>query len=479
VTDRVSVIIPAYNGTQFLGQAITSVLEQTYTDFEIIVVDDCSTDGTAKVAKQFADPRVQYIRHENNRGAVAARQTGIRVSSGEIIALLDQDDLFHPAKLATHVAFLQAQPAVGVSYNARFELRDGTRTICGLWQPPRALTLADLISGFPISPSDTVLRRAWAVRDEIWDDSFARDGGQVIFNGQEIVFGGRLALAGCRFGNVGRALNYRRYHSGRVFSKLAAKCRAELACQDMILNDPRCPADVTALRDTAHANLLLIWSYLALVQQEFDLGYALLSEALTLRPTLVKGAPCELVEFWAATSAADKRMELETLLERLMRPSSVSDARLPPELARLTEQYEWAVGRGYLLKGAHAAFWEQPAEANRYFEQAALHHAQIDQVFAQGLVTRLMDYEAEFGAAATRAVLQRLTPFLEKIGGRSSPRRVLGNYWIQRAFASYQSGERNRVPGSVLRGVVNDPKYLVNRGVGAILLYSLVQKGAA
>lgn len=478
MTDRVSVIIPAYNGTQFLGEAIASVLEQTYANFEIIVVDDCSADGTGDAVRQFADPRVKYIRHDKNRGAVAARRTGIGVSSGEIIALLDQDDLFHPAKLAAHVAFLREHPTVGVSYNARFELRDDTRTVCGLWQPPRELTLADLILGFPIAPSDTVLRRAWAVRDEIWDDSFARDGGQVIFNGQEIVFGGRLALAGCRFGNVGRALNYRRYHSGRVFTRLAAKCRAELVCQDMILNDPRCPADVVALRDIAHTNLLLIWSYLALVQQEFDLGYELLSEALALRPALTQGAPCELVEFWTATSAADKRMELESLLERLMRPLS-SRAQLRAELAPLAEQYEWALGRGYLFKGANAALWDQPQEAQQYFERAALHHARIDETFVQGLTTRLMDYEAEFGAAATREVLHRLTPHLEKIGGRTSPRRVLGNYWIQRAFASYEAGERDRVPGSVLRGVVNNPKYLSNRGVGAILLYSLVQKGAA
>ena len=93
-TTIVSVIIPAYNQARFLGEAIKSVLSQTYHNFEIIVVDDGSTDDTPLVASQFAG-RINYFRQEN-QGLASSRNTGIRNSSGHFIALLDSDDQWLP-----------------------------------------------------------------------------------------------------------------------------------------------------------------------------------------------------------------------------------------------------------------------------------------------------------------------------------------------------------------------------------------------
>jgi len=73
----------------------------------------------------------------------------------------------------THITFLQQHSEVGATYNARFEIKDSANTICGLWQPPRELGLADFVLGYPVAPSDLVLRREWALLDEIWDDSYA------------------------------------------------------------------------------------------------------------------------------------------------------------------------------------------------------------------------------------------------------------------------------------------------------------------
>jgi len=98
---KVSVIIPTYNRAHLVGRAIQSVLNQTYQDFEIIVVDDGSADNTKEVIKKFQeqDKRVKYIRHEKNRGGSAARNTGIKASRGEYIAFLDSDDKWVPGKL--------------------------------------------------------------------------------------------------------------------------------------------------------------------------------------------------------------------------------------------------------------------------------------------------------------------------------------------------------------------------------------------
>ena len=95
----VSVIIPTYNRAHLVGRAIKSVLNQTFQDFEIIVVDDGSTDSTKEVVTSFNDTRIRYIKHQMNKGGNAARNTGLKNSKGEYIAFLDSDDEWLPEKL--------------------------------------------------------------------------------------------------------------------------------------------------------------------------------------------------------------------------------------------------------------------------------------------------------------------------------------------------------------------------------------------
>src|SRR2546427_4231674 len=110
----VSVVIPVYNGERYLADAIQSVLDQTYQNLEVIVVDDGSTDGSAAVAKRFGDA-IRYVRQANG-GVCQARNTGISVARGTYLAFLDQDDLWLPDKLAVQVAYLESHPEVGAVY---------------------------------------------------------------------------------------------------------------------------------------------------------------------------------------------------------------------------------------------------------------------------------------------------------------------------------------------------------------------------
>ena len=105
---QVSVVIPTYNHAHFVGAAIQSVLNQTYREFEIIVVDDGSTDDTRSIVAQFRD-QVRYIWQEN-QGLSAARNSGIRAANGEFIALLDADDMYEPAFLSKLISQLEANP---------------------------------------------------------------------------------------------------------------------------------------------------------------------------------------------------------------------------------------------------------------------------------------------------------------------------------------------------------------------------------
>ena len=112
---KVSVIIPAFNTEKFLAETIRSVLDQTYGDYEVIVVDDGSSDGTLDVARSF-EPRIKVLAQPNG-GPASARNLAIKNSQGDYIAFLDSDDLWMTDKLEEQVAFLESNPAVGLVYS--------------------------------------------------------------------------------------------------------------------------------------------------------------------------------------------------------------------------------------------------------------------------------------------------------------------------------------------------------------------------
>ncbi|MDE2637886.1 MAG: glycosyltransferase family 2 protein [Chloroflexota bacterium] len=112
----VSVVMPVYNGETYLAEAIESILTQTHSDLELIVIDDCSADGTAAIIRDYLnrDERVRLVRNDRNQGMPSARNSGIAVSRGEFIATMDCDDVSLPQRLEKQVAFLQANPDIGV-----------------------------------------------------------------------------------------------------------------------------------------------------------------------------------------------------------------------------------------------------------------------------------------------------------------------------------------------------------------------------
>ena len=110
----ISCIIPVYNAEKYLGEAIESVLQQTYRPTEVIVVDDGSTDGTPSVVAQYEN-RVRSARQEN-AGPAAARNHGVRIAQGEFIAFLDADDLWHKDKLTRQIARFQERPELGLCF---------------------------------------------------------------------------------------------------------------------------------------------------------------------------------------------------------------------------------------------------------------------------------------------------------------------------------------------------------------------------
>lgn len=157
-----SIVVPAYNVASTLAETLTALLAQTHGNFEIIVVDDGSTDDTPHIASRFAtDARVRVIR-QTNRGLAGARNTGIAAAQGEVIGFCDSDDIWVPEKLCRHVAHLDRNPKVGVSY-AGSALMNDAGALTGGAQRPR-LTGVDASCIFKRNPvgngSAPVIRRA-------------------------------------------------------------------------------------------------------------------------------------------------------------------------------------------------------------------------------------------------------------------------------------------------------------------------------
>jgi glycosyltransferase involved in cell wall biosynthesis len=157
-----SLIVPAFNVEATLEQTLHALLAQTYDAFEILIVDDGSTDATPAIAARFArDPRVRLIR-QTNRGLAGARNTGIIAAQGDVIGFCDADDIWLLEKLARHVAHLEANPHVGISYSGSALMSDAGQ-LTGQAQRPklRGVSAADVFRRNPVgNGSALVLRRA-------------------------------------------------------------------------------------------------------------------------------------------------------------------------------------------------------------------------------------------------------------------------------------------------------------------------------
>jgi len=160
----VSVIIPTYNRAGYLSQTLKSVLEQTYRDIEVIVVDDGSTDNTTEVVASFNDSRIRYLKQDHRGLPAIGRNTGLKAASGDYIAFLDDDDLWMPEKIEKQLDYLSKHPEYTIMYsNAWFIDENGVQN--GLVMKPKYLKEGDifeeLIWGSPkfFIPQLTVLMK--------------------------------------------------------------------------------------------------------------------------------------------------------------------------------------------------------------------------------------------------------------------------------------------------------------------------------
>ncbi len=157
----VSVIIPVYGVEKYIAAAVQSVIDQTYRDWELLIIDDASPDRSIEICRQFLDPRIKIV-CQANRGLAGARNTGIRYAVGEYIAFLDGDDVWFPEKLEKHVAHLQAHSQTGVSFSRSVFIDEAGKSF-GNYQMPQlsGISSAYLLRCNPVgNGSAAVVRRS-------------------------------------------------------------------------------------------------------------------------------------------------------------------------------------------------------------------------------------------------------------------------------------------------------------------------------
>lgn len=159
-----SIIIPVYNVSAYIERSLNSVFDQSFQDFEVIVIDDGSTDDTAEQINRFSNRGALRYMHQSNAGPAAARNRGMKMATGQFIAFLDADDLWYPQKLETHLNLLQHSPRMGMSFNW-FEVLYGSEASSSIkpwFNPPTQQNLrwVDFLERNWTGTSSTVVVRA-------------------------------------------------------------------------------------------------------------------------------------------------------------------------------------------------------------------------------------------------------------------------------------------------------------------------------
>jgi hypothetical protein len=211
----------------------------------------------------------------------------------------------------------------------------------------------------------------------------------------------------------------------------------------------------------------MFWAYRAFVQEATELGQNYLRKAIQLKPSLLSGSPCELLTNLLINCCDDEKMDHSILLEKIF-------AQLPIEASDLLNEYEWAVARGYLIKGARAFSWSRFGIAREYFQKAKSMGAKLDQSFLEHLAQKILDYEIEFGNPSSRMLLAGLVQAMGDAGISGFSNRLRGMIEMHSAFRSFHERDFSIVPRRFLQAIFADSRLLLNRGLISISLRSIL-----
>lgn len=229
----ISVIIPAYNHAHFIDRALQSLLDQTYTNWEAIIIDNHSQDNTDEVVGRFTDPRITLLKIHNNGVIAASRNMGIRAAKGEWVAFLDSDDWWAPRKLELSFAALNA--GVDLVYHDLYTVRSLDQTIFNerivSTEPRHPMFNAFLCTGMSIPNSSVVVRRELLI--QIGGESEKRD----LISVEDYDTWTRLSRLTEKFVRIPECLGYYWIGGGNISSASPVQCIRIRALYDQYLDE--------------------------------------------------------------------------------------------------------------------------------------------------------------------------------------------------------------------------------------------------
>jgi glycosyltransferase involved in cell wall biosynthesis len=305
----ISVIIPAYNQAQYVSEAIRSVLGQTYPDFELIVIDDGSTDETPKILAKFSDPRIRVI-WQPNAGLSAARNTGLRESHAQLVTFLDADDYFLPDKLEVLSRHLERYPEVGMVVGNERLIDPYGKVISAPAKEHSSLSLPGLLIDNPICVSAVLLRRRWLERIGNFDESLRACEDWDLWI--------RLLDGGCKMAWVDNFVVAYRIHPGQMTRQADRMRIAIFSTLDKFFGKPDLPRDLYNYKDVAYSRGWISAAAFAYLSNECDKGAQHLTEAICLDPTLKEKRFKQLVEILVGWSSDPRASEPVDFLRRIV-----------------------------------------------------------------------------------------------------------------------------------------------------------------
>jgi hypothetical protein len=325
----VSIVIPAYNQGHYLGAAIESALAQTYADVEVVVVDDGSTDDTKAVATRYADPRIRYV-YQQNRGLAAARNTGIRESTGALLTFLDSDDLFLPSKVEVLLAAMDARPGLGFVAGQAVLIDEAGQRLGETFEEGPPATPTDWLLGNPLHVGSVLLSREWQSRVGLFDEALRS------YEDWDLWL--RLARAGCPMGWVAQPVSLYRFHGAQMTRIGAQMTRATFNVLDKTFADTALPADWRARRGEAYSRGHLRAAAQAYTAGAVEDAAANMAQAVTLDPSLAADAGAPVAAIVAGWANHVKTRDPLGLMARIY-------AHLPDELSALRGRRRRELGR--------------------------------------------------------------------------------------------------------------------------------------
>lgn len=451
---RISVIIPTYNRQDLLLLAIDSVRTQSFTDFEVVVVDDGSHDGTRPAVDGIADPRLRYV-YQENRGLGAARNTGIECARGEYVAFLDSDDLFLPQCLAHHLQTLEGTADVGLAAGGWLVVDERGQALAARrpWKNAHRLDILAALRALNVVPSGVVVRRRWLIEIGGFADMRRAEDADLWL---------RLAQRGCRMVWTQQLVCAYRIHTGQMVQDGRSQKEAHLTVLDRFFAQADLPPSLLHEREHAYASAYLLGVWREYGANQIEDARQSLARAIELDPSLIEGqfpgAANALVGWAADPIAGDPTGYIERVL-----------ADLPPVAGRLSALRRRLVHMAVVRAAVDAVEVNNLPLARRYLANAYAAGYRLEE--DASLLVALATDAARGCEDNQEAIIERFFTSFPPGARRITQlrRKALGRLHMARCFDAIASSDRRTARRLAWRGIRYDPSWLRNRGVLSIL----------